>query len=217
MEGTEGQRLTQHQIYIDQTMNLVQEKIQLRATMLRKRRDYLQKLSADKKTSLELAVTQNFLTAFTTSKPLIIAGYWPLVDEFDCKNLLHILHKQSCKVCLPVVDPKASILKFHQWTPQTHLVKAIFGIMVPENETETLEPDLVLVPLVAFDSYGHRLGYGRGYYDFTLEHFRKKRKVLSIGLGYDIQRVDKISAEATDQPLDQVITETNIVEFKVRK
>jgi len=197
-------------------MNIdIHTKSELRAVMLQKRRKFMQGLDAAQRLSLEAAVAQNFFKDFKVASNAVIAGYWPLQDEFDCEALLNQLHDQGYSLCLPVVDPRADILQFRKWSPKVKLVKCIFGIMVPEDESELVEPDVVLVPFIAFDPQGHRLGYGRGYYDFTLEHIREKRKVLSIGLGYDIQKVDKIVAEPTDQPMDKVVTESNVFEFKV--
>lgn len=183
--------------------------------MLEQRRNFMQTLTAEQKSNLEASVAKNFFKDFLIAKATVIAGYWPLQDEFNCKALLHELSAQGYILCLPVVDPKANVLQFRKWQPEVKLVKSIFGIMIPADETEVIEPEVVLVPFIAFDPHGHRLGYGRGHYDFTLEHIREKRKVLSIGLGYDIQKVDKIDIEVTDQPMDKVVTESTVFEFKV--
>ncbi len=142
-----------------------------------------------------------------------IAGYWPLGDELDCRPALEALSTAGAEVALPVVAGQGHALIFRQWKPGDVLEQGPFGTMHPGPRAPVIVPQVLLVPLVAFDLEGHRLGYGAGYYDRTLASFRSQGKVTAIGLGYDAQRVDTVHADGHDQALDGIITNAGVLWF----
>jgi 5-formyltetrahydrofolate cyclo-ligase len=142
-----------------------------------------------------------------------IAGYWPLGSEIDCRPALLDLHKEGCGVALPVAGARGDRLLFRQWTPGQHLDSGPFGTSHPGPSSPVIEPDIILVPLLAFDLKGTRLGYGAGYYDRTLDALRSMRRIEAWGFAFDEQEVPDVPAEATDQKLDGVMTDRRLLRF----
>lgn len=135
-----------------------------------------------------------------------VSGFWPIRDEVDVRPLMAALRGFGWTVLLPVVTGPDSPLVFRVWAPGDALAAARFGVMEPAGG-ETLDPDVVLVPLLAFDRKGHRLGYGKGHYDRTLAELRGRRKVFAVGVAYAGQEVPVVPADRFDQKLDAVLTE----------
>lgn len=117
--------------------------------------------------------------------------------------------------CVPVIQGMGLPLTFSRWTPGCALRTGPFGAMVPEVD-DFIEPEVLIVPLVAFDRAGGRLGYGGGFYDRTLEMLRARRPTLAIGFAYAAQEAEALPLEPTDQPLDMVVTEMEVIEFGAR-
>lgn len=141
-----------------------------------------------------------------------VAGYSAIRDEVDIATLLKVLAEKGNKICLPVVTQKEAALTFRAWAPGDVMVKGSYGIMEPQQNAKPLTPDILLVPLVAFDNACHRLGYGAGYYDRTIEVLKKTNpKLKTMGIAYALQKVDKIPASKHDQKLSIVVTETGVV------
>ncbi|SHK46462.1 5-formyltetrahydrofolate cyclo-ligase [Shimia gijangensis] len=115
-------------------------------------------------------------------------------------------------VGVPVIQGAGLPLEFSRWEPDAPLREGPFGAKVPEVE-DYFDPEILIVPLVAFDARGGRLGYGGGFYDRTLERLRARRATLAIGFAFDAQEADDLPLEPTDQPLDMIITETGIRSF----
>jgi 5-formyltetrahydrofolate cyclo-ligase len=177
-----------------------QAKQYLRKLMLSKR----QLLTDAEKSRAADAIMEPLLACIPASA--VVAGYWPVKGELDIIPLLLEFSKRGHALCLPVVEHKESPLIFHAWHPDQALVKGSYGIEVPKDSKPVI-PDLVLVPLVAFDDEGYRIGYGAGYYDQTIRDLRvSKKNVTFIGVGYDFQRVEKVPAEPFDERLDKVIS-----------
>ncbi|HWK46094.1 MAG TPA: 5-formyltetrahydrofolate cyclo-ligase [Stellaceae bacterium] len=143
-------------------------------------------------------------------RPGIVSGYWPMRTELDCRPLLHGLAAAGRGLALPVVLSPAMPLGFRRWQPGVALVPGGFGTLVPPPEAETVEPDVLLVPLLAFDRQGRRLGYGGGFYDRTLAALRRHRPVVALGVAYAMQEMPDLPSDALDQPLDAVVTEQGI-------
>ena len=139
-------------------------------------------------------------------KARTIAGYLPIRTEIDPRPAMLALHGLGYTVCVPVIEAKARPLLFRAWTPHVPLEPGIFNVMVPA-EGDWVEPDALLVPLIAFDAEGHRLGYGGGFYDRTLYALRAHREVRGFGFAYEGQRVPEVPRGLTDAPLDAMITE----------
>lgn len=138
----------------------------------------------------------------------VVSGFWPIRTEIDPRPALREL-AATHSLCLPVVVGAAQPLAFRLYSPGAHLEEAGFGTMIPAGTAEAT-PDILIVPLAAFDDKGYRLGYGGGFYDRTLERLRAAAKVTAIGFAYSVQRVDSVPRDANDQPLDLIVTEDGI-------
>lgn len=135
-----------------------------------------------------------------------IAGYWPMRNEADPIPALQQAAAQGV-IGLPVIAAKATPLKFRIWTPGCGMERGAFGAEIP-SEGAWMTPRVVIVPLVAFDGQGGRLGYGGGFYDRTLEGLRARGPITAIGFALDAQRLAQLPLEETDQPLDMIVTES---------
>ena len=139
----------------------------------------------------------------------IIGGYYPVNFEVDDLELLKKFEKKNYNISLPVVK-KNFQMNFYEWSFSDPLIINKYGI--PEPETKNIVyPDILLIPLVAFDKNLNRLGYGGGYYDRLVKKFSKKKKILKIGLALSVQEIDKVPIDKYDQKLDYVVTNKNII------
>jgi 5-formyltetrahydrofolate cyclo-ligase len=138
-----------------------------------------------------------------------VALYWPKGREFDTTALIERLLKEKIGVALPVVEKGSRVLRFARWNDSIPLVPGPFEVMQPQvtAQTEWTAPDIVVVPLLAFDRRGNRLGYGGGYYDATLRDLRARKEIVAVGMGYARQAVlFNLPAEAHDEKLDWIVT-----------
>jgi len=147
------------------------------------------------------------LLAAHAGKPL--AGYMPMRTELDP---LPAMAAHKGPVGVPVILGPARPLAFRQWTPDATMIPGEFGAQIPETG-DWITPEILIVPLLAFDRRGFRLGYGGGFYDRTLETLRAQRPTLAIGYAFAAQEVDEVPTEATDQPLDLIVTEAGVIEI----
>jgi 5-formyltetrahydrofolate cyclo-ligase len=138
------------------------------------------------------------------------AGYFPVHDELDPIPLLEALHAQGLSTALPVVQPGPDLV-FREWRHGTPLKRGKFGLQQPGAEQPELMPDIVLVPLLAFDRKGGRLGYGAGYYDAALRRMRQRSTVTAIGIAFDEQEFPEVPQEPQDEPLDMILTPTRVI------
>lgn len=139
-----------------------------------------------------------------------VAGYLPFRSEIDPLPAMMALHGLGYRVCVPVIEGRGLPLAFRAWKPGCRTVRGAFGVRVPV-EGALVEPDLLIVPLLAFDAKGHRLGYGGGFYDRTLAALRAERPVAAIGLAYAAQAVARVPHGPDDRRLDAVATEAGLV------
>jgi 5-formyltetrahydrofolate cyclo-ligase len=137
----------------------------------------------------------------------VVSAYWAMGDELDCRALIQSLHDSGCVIGLPVVVAKGQPLVFRRWTPESSLIPGGFGTQIPHPDSPEVLPERLIVPLLAFDSIGYRLGYGGGFYDRTLAKLRALGPVHAIGYAYAGQEVDVVPRESYDQPLDWMATE----------
>jgi 5-formyltetrahydrofolate cyclo-ligase len=140
----------------------------------------------------------------------VVAGYWPIRDEADPRALMRALEARGAVLALPRIE--CGTLSFRRWNEGDVLIDNPHGIAEPRAEAEVLAPNLVLVPLLAFDASGHRLGYGGGYYDRVLPDL----KAFRIGVAYAGQEVPLLPHEPHDHPLDAVVTEEGVRRFTKR-
>ncbi len=152
------------------------------------------------------ALRLRLLDLIEASSPTIVAGVWPLAGEIDLRPLLHALHERGIGVALPETTPRGNPLIFRHWQPDSAMLPEKFGTFRPDGAV--VHPDLFLVPLLAFDRSGRRLGYGGGYYDRTLPLYPGRP---AWGFAYASQEVAKLPLEPHDHPLDAIITEAGII------
>jgi 5-formyltetrahydrofolate cyclo-ligase len=138
-------------------------------------------------------------------KRVVISGFSSLPDEFRAWPLLRRLHGEGHALAMPVMQGKGLPLVFRAWAPGDVMDKAVWGIAEPRADKPVLEPDIVLVPLLAFDATGWRLGYGGGYFDRTLRELRARKSIVAIGLAYDESQVDAVPHLDYDERLDWVL------------
>ncbi|MGK7754540.1 MULTISPECIES: 5-formyltetrahydrofolate cyclo-ligase [unclassified Roseovarius] len=140
-----------------------------------------------------------------------LAGYMPIRTEIDPLPAMAEAAAHG-PVGVPVIEGEGKPLKFSRWEPGGPLRDGPFGAKVPQVD-DFFEPEILIVPLVAFDRIGGRLGYGGGFYDRTLELLRSRRPTLAIGFAFAAQEAEALPLEATDQPLDMVVTEKEVIAF----
>ena len=145
--------------------------------------------------------------SFLTPVPgAIVSGFSAISDEIDPAPLMLSLAGEGHRLCLPVMQGKGLPLIFRAWSPGDDMGRVQWGIAEPLPGKPVLDPDIVLVPLLAFDTQGYRLGYGGGFYDRTLERLRGIKPVVAVGVAYDELKVDAVPHLHYDQPLDWVLT-----------
>jgi len=141
----------------------------------------------------------------------IVSGYWPIGDEIDVRPLLRALHDRGHRVALPVTPRRGEPLSFRGWQPGDALIPERFGTMRPIGDP--LVPDVLLIPLLAFDAAGRRLGYGGGFYDRTLAGLPGR---FRLGCAFAVQQVDAVPVGPYDMRLDAVATENGVLRCGVR-
>ena len=187
-------------------MNAVAGKRGLRALARSKRR-----AAAASGSEAGERLRESFLSALPLPPAQVVAGYWPMPEEIDVRPLMTYLHLSGHVLVLPVVVGRGQPLIFRRWRPSLPLDAGVYGISVPSAEAPEATPGVLLVPLLAFDGEGRRLGYGAGYYDRTLATLRRAGDILAIGAAYAAQRMDSLPEEASDQRLDWVVTEEGAI------
>jgi 5-formyltetrahydrofolate cyclo-ligase len=184
-------------------------KAELRTAALAKRDALSDKQRAAKakalaKQGLPIAITQG----------AIVSGYSPIRSEIDPVPLMRALAALGARLALPAVMARGKSLAFRAWSPDDRLMLGPLGILEPSPAAAELVPDIMLVPLAAFDRAGHRIGYGAGHYDYTLAHLRKTKVITSIGLAFAAQEIEAVPALSHDVALDYVLTETAMFDFR---
>ncbi len=139
----------------------------------------------------------------------VLSGYMPMRSEIDP---LPAMAAHQGPVCVPVIEGKGLPLRFRAWTPGARMVEGAFKALIPA-EGDWLVPEVLIVPLLAFDARGYRLGYGGGFYDRTLAGLRAQGPVLAIGFAFAAQEVGDLPVDAFDQRLDAVVTERGLRQF----
>lgn len=137
----------------------------------------------------------------------VLAGYMPIRTEIDPLPAMAV---HDGPVCVPVVPGPRQALEFRAWHPAAAMMPGAFGAPVPATGS-ALRPEVLIVPLLAFDRRGYRLGYGGGFYDRTLAALRAAAGALAIGFGFAAQEMDIVPTGDTDQPLDLIVTERGIL------
>jgi len=141
---------------------------------------------------------------------MVVSGFWPMRSEVDVRPLMYALREKGARLALPAILDKETIV-FRELVRGAELVDMGFGTFGPGPEAEVLEPDLMLMPLAAFDADGNRIGYGGGYYDRAIARLHAvDRHPRLIGIAFDCQRVEKAPAEVHDVALTEILTESGL-------
>lgn len=159
-----------------------------------------------------LALVDVFRRTITLRARSVVAGYCPVVDEFDVGPLLRRLREDGHAIALPCVVQAGVPLRFAEWREGDELAAGPLGTRQPGDDAATVWPDVVIVPMLAFDRAGFRLGYGGGYYDRTLAALRRDRTITAIGVAFAAQEVASVPHGEHDQRLDWVVTEREALE-----
>lgn len=141
----------------------------------------------------------------------VVAGFLPINDEIDILPLLRRLSADGHDLVLPVVMERGAPLTFRRWRDGDALETGPLGTRHPTSRSPALDPDVLLVPLLAFDRRGYRLGYGGGYYDRTLAALRRGRSVIAVGVGYSQQEMPAVPHGPQDEKLDWIVTDQAVI------
>jgi 5-formyltetrahydrofolate cyclo-ligase len=140
----------------------------------------------------------------------------PLKSEINPLPLLRKLEALGAWIALPVVAGRGQPLIMRRWTWGAPLGAGVWGIREPKPEAEEVAPDILLVPMLAFDRAGHRVGYGGGYYDLTIKGLRGRKTVSAVGIAFAAQEVAKVPTTPRDAQLDFVLTEREVIDLRGR-
>ncbi|HTV35577.1 MAG TPA: 5-formyltetrahydrofolate cyclo-ligase [Xanthobacteraceae bacterium] len=147
---------------------------------------------------------------------VIVSGFMPMKSEINPLPLLRRLEEMGARIALPVIGGRGKPLVMRQWSFGEPLAAGVWGIREPKPEASEVDPDMLLVPLLAFDRAGYRVGYGGGYYDMTVTALRAKKQVTAIGIAFAAQEVGQVPRTERDVRLDLVLTETEIIDLRGR-
>ena len=175
---------------------------------IRKKILKLRKLINANNLQLNVVNILNYLNKFDI-KNKIIGGYYPVNFEIDDLNILKQLEKKKIKISLQVIASKSD-MNFYSWSFNDILILNKYGIPEPEIK-QKVYPDIIMVPLVAFDKKLYRLGYGGGFYDRYIGKISKKKKILKIGMALSCQKVSRLPINNYDKKLDAIVTERYIL------
>lgn len=179
-------------------LDLTEAKLRLRRRMLQAREAWDPGVGA--------ALSEHVMRQVPPPVGAVVSGFWPIGQEIDIRPLLLALHKRGHPIVLPETPKRGNPLIFRLWYPGAAMVQERFGTFRPDGPV--LVPDSLLVPLLAFDRRGYRVGYGAGYYDRTLAALPGRYR---LGVAYAAQELDEVPAGAYDERLDAVATERGVI------
>ena len=157
------------------------------------------------------AAAEHFFEGVALEPGDVVAAYWPIRDELDCRPVLARLMDSGRRVCLPAVMGDGEPLELRLWEQDAALYPSGFGTLAPIETAPVAVPGLIIVPLLAFDAHGTRLGYGKGHYDRTVTAMARRPRV--VGFAYSGQQLERIPRAPHDVALDAVVTEQGVVHF----
>ena len=159
-------------------------------------------------------LTTQGLTLARRFRPRAVSAFYPVRDEPDTLALLALLSAEGVATALPVTGKRGEPLVFRRWRPGEPTVAGQMRIPEPLAEAPALDPDLLFVPLSAFDRRGHRIGYGAGHYDRTLARLRALKPIVAVGVAYGVAEIPAVPDGPHDQRLDYVLTDSELIEIK---
>jgi 5-formyltetrahydrofolate cyclo-ligase len=167
-------------------------------------------MSIEERIEASIAIADLGRTLIDLPSGAIVSGFSPIRSEVDIRPLMADLRDRGARICVPAILSREEIV-FRELLRHAPLVDTGFGTVGPGPEAEVLDPNVMIVPLAAFDDRGHRLGYGAGHYDRAIARLQEKGlKPRLIGIAFDSQRVDRVPDEPHDVPLDAILTETGL-------
>jgi 5-formyltetrahydrofolate cyclo-ligase len=190
-------------------MDSVQAKTLLRSEGTA-RRDALP--AEERKAAAEAIAVRPFPLAIARGS--IVSGFMPLKSEINPLPLMQKLAEQGARLALPGIAGRGKPLLMRAWEFGAPLDRGQWGIREPKADAPEVEPDILLVPLLAFDRAGFRLGYGAGYYDMTIHWLRGLKPITAIGIAFAVQEVPKIPTTPRDERLDLVLTEREVIDLR---
>ena len=189
--------------------DLDQTKAALRKTQAKCRADQSHK--AEETAALMAAEAAEIITAFDLTPGDIIAGYWPIKTEIDPRPLMAALANLGMATALPATPKPETPLIFHRWSEGDDVIAGLYGTSEPHPDAPVCYPQVLLVPLLAFDEAGYRLGYGGGFYDRSLAALRARGgRVMAMGIAYDAMQVAAVPIGPHDAKLDGILTESGL-------
>lgn len=193
----------------DLSSEIAAEKDLLRQAALAKR-DTLP--PAERMAAAETIATRPFPVPI--AQDAIVSGFSPLKTEINPLPLMRRLAKDGVQLALPVVVGRGRPLTMRAWAFGAPLASGVWGIREPTPDAPKVFPDILLVPLAAFDRSGNRIGYGAGYYDMTIHRLRAMKPVVAVGLAFAAQQIDHVPTTPRDEPLDLVLTEREVIDCR---
>jgi 5-formyltetrahydrofolate cyclo-ligase len=145
---------------------------------------------------------------------MIVSGFSPMKTEINPLPLLRKFVEAGCSLALPCIVGRGHPLIMRSWDFGAPLAAGQWNIREPAADAAEVAPDIVIVPLAAFDRAGHRIGYGAGYYDMTLHKLRAQKTVIAIGIAFAAQEIARVPATERDERLDLVLTEREVIRFR---
>jgi 5-formyltetrahydrofolate cyclo-ligase len=194
---------------MDSVASIVARKAVLRAEALQRR----DALAPETRAAAAKAIAARALPVEPRSGA-VVSGYMPIRSEINPIPLLRCYAAAGARLALPAIVGRGKPLSLRGWSAGDKLVPGQWGIREPAAEAPELEPDIMIVPLAAFDRRGGRIGYGAGYYDSTISRLRSQKSVIAIGLAYAVQEVDQVPMLSHDAPLDLVLTERETIDCR---
>jgi 5-formyltetrahydrofolate cyclo-ligase len=193
----------------EQATAIENAKVELRRDAIARR----EALPADaRKATAEVIAAREFPLAITLGA--IISGFMPLKSEINPLPLLQKLAEAGARLALPAIAGRGKPLIMRAWEFGAPLDRGQWGIREPKPDAPEVEPDILLVPLLAFDRAGYRIGYGAGYYDMTIHRLRALKPVTAVGIAFAAQEVPKIPTTPRDERLDLVLTERDVIDLR---
>jgi 5-formyltetrahydrofolate cyclo-ligase len=145
---------------------------------------------------------------------VVVSGFMPIKAEINPLPLLRKLAEAGARLALPVIAGRGKPLVMRSYAFGQALNEGQWGIREPKDDAPEIDPDILIVPLAAFDRNGHRIGHGAGYYDMTINRLRSLKTVIAVGIGYAAQEIPEVPATPRDARLDLVLTERDVIDFR---
>ena len=171
-------------------------------------------ITVEERIEKSLAATDHGKANIQCNPGMVISGFYPIRSEIDPRPLMDFFRMQGCRLCLPVVMDRETIV-FRELVRTAELVDTGFGTRGPGPEAQVLDPELLVMPMSAFDLHGGRIGYGAGHYDRAIARLIAKGiKPELVGMAFDCQKTDRVPVETHDQPLAAVLSESGYFPVK---